>query len=53
MEIVAYLIYMIVAFSCYMIYVLGFGMFVQTVLPWVIFMVALFAPILWISLKNK
>ena len=47
MGVLAYLIYSLVAFACYMAFILGYTAFVQVVLPWIGFMIILFAPLVW------
>ena len=53
MGVFAYLIYSIVAFACYMSFVLGYEVFVQVVLPWIGFMIVLFAPLVWAHYRSE
>ena len=47
MSLTIYLIYIFVAFSIYMLWVLGGTMFVEVIVPWLVFMAVIFAPLIW------
>jgi hypothetical protein len=47
MNLVLYLIYIATAFSLYMVWLLGVAMFVEVIVPWLVFMVVIFAPLAW------
>jgi len=53
MSIVAYLIYILTAFSLYMLWILGSADFVKLILPWVVFMAVIFAPLVWMARKDR
>ena len=53
MGVFAYLIYAITAFACYMAFVLDYKVFVQVVLPWIGFMIVLFAPLVWALYRSE
>ncbi len=52
MSLVMYLIYVFGAFSLYMLWVLGLTFFVQFVIPWLVFVAVIFAPLVWTTLKD-
>ena len=52
MSLAMYLIYTFTAFSIYMLWVLGGTMFVEVMVPWLVFMVVIFAPLVW-SLRRS
>lgn len=52
MGVFAYLVYALTAFTAYMAYVLDFQMFKSVVLPWVAFMVVLFAPLVYSLIRT-
>ena len=53
MSLLAYLIYVFAAFSAYMALVLGNAMFVEVILPWLGFMVVIFAPLVWMHIRAE
>ncbi len=53
MSLVAYLIYVFGAFSFYMLWVLGLAMFVEVIVPWLIFVAVIFAPLVWTLRKDS
>ena len=53
MGITAYLIYTFTAFSIYMLWLLGGTMFVEVIVPWLIFMAVIFAPLVWSLRKSE
>jgi FtsH-binding integral membrane protein len=53
MAVFGYLAYSLVAFTCYMFYILDFELFKSAVLPWIVFMIVLFAPLVWTAVRNE
>lgn len=53
MSLVAYLIYVFGAFSFYMMWVLGPTMFVEVIVPWLVFMAVIFAPLIWFANRRE
>lgn len=53
MSLVAYLIYVFGAFSFYMLWVLGLAMFVEVIVPWLIFVAVIFAPLIWFVNRSE
>lgn len=52
MSLVAYLIYAVAAFSIYMWWFLGTAAFVKVIVPWLVFMAVLFAPLVWLIIRG-
>ena len=52
MSLILYLLYIVTAFSLYMVWLVGVAMFIEMVVPWLIFMAVIFAPLLWVF-RNK
>ena len=52
MSLVAYLIYVFGAFSLYMLWVLGLTAFVEFIVPWLVFVAVIFAPLVWMVRKD-
>lgn len=53
MSLIAYLIYIFGAFSFYMLWVLGPVMFVDAIVPWLVFVAVIFAPLVWMCYKSE
>lgn len=53
MSLVAYLIYVFGAFALYMLWVLGPTMFVEVIVPWLVFMAVIFAPLVWFTNRRE
>ncbi len=53
MSLTAYLIYTFTAFSIYMLWVLGPTMFVEVIVPWLVFMAVIFAPLVWFANRRE
>ena len=53
MSIFAYLIYTFSAFGIYMLWVLGGTMFVEVIVPWLVFMAVILAPLVWTTRESK
>ena len=53
MSLTVYLIYTFTAFSIYMLWVLGSTMFVEVIVPWLVFMAVIFAPLVWFAKQGK
>lgn len=47
MSIVAYLFWCIGAFAFYMLWLLDIKAFVEVIVPWLVFMLVVFAPLIW------
>lgn len=52
MSLVLYLIYVVGAFSLYMMWLLGFKVFVEVVVPWLVFVAVIFAPLVWMTVRR-
>ena len=52
-SLVAYLIYVFGAFSFYMMWVLGPTTFVEVIVPWLVFMAVIFAPLIWFANRRE
>ena len=52
MSLPLYLIYVATAFSLYMVWLLGVAMFVEVIVPWLVFMAVILAPLVWVC-RNK
>ena len=53
MSLLAYLIYVFAAFAAYMALVLGPTMFIEVIVPWLVFMVVIFAPLVWFANRRE
>lgn len=53
MSLPAYLIYTFTAFSIYMLWMLGGAMFVEVIVPWLIFVAVIFAPLIWFANRSE
>ena len=53
MSLTVYLIYTFTAFSIYMLWVLGGTVFVEVIVPWLVFMAVIFAPLIWMAHKDS
>ena len=49
MSLTLYLVYIFAAFSIYMLWVLGSTIFVEVIVPWLVFMAVIFAPLVWFA----
>lgn len=52
MSLVLYLIYVFGAFSLYMLWVLGLTAFVEVIVPWLVFVLVIFAPLVWMTVRR-
>jgi len=52
MSLALYLIWVFGAFSLYMIWVLGLATFVDVIVPWLVFVAIIFAPLIWITARK-
>jgi hypothetical protein len=49
----AYIIYAFVLFTGYITYIMGYAFFIEYAFPWLVFIAALFAPLVWISIRKS
>lgn len=52
MGLLAYIIYAFALFVAYITYIMGYAFFVEYALPWLVFIAALFAPLVWLNLRK-
>lgn len=53
MSLTIYLVYVFGAFSIYMLWRLGGTMFVEVIVPWLVFMAVIFAPLAWFANRSE
>ncbi len=53
MGVFAYVVYAVGAFALYMAYLFGLDFFVEWVLPWIAFVIVLFAPLIWTAIRAE
>jgi len=46
------ILWMLFCFVCYMTYILGIDAFYELILPWLVFIIAMFAPVVYLSIKK-
>ncbi len=51
-EMIYVLAWIVFAFSCYMIYALGWATFAASIIPWIVFMILMWGPVIYFMLRR-